>query len=86
MYLNIIPQSYKILCNKKIKGVDFSRWSYLQCFGIMFVLCVGKNKNEIAMKKNVLNSLNLSKIIILIDRDDGKKKQIMATPSSMAFV
>ena len=27
-----------------------------------------------------------SKIIILIDRDDGKKKQIMATPSSMAFI
>lgn len=38
------------------------------------------------MKKNVLNSLNLSKIIILIDRDDGKTKQIMATPSSMAFI
>lgn len=38
------------------------------------------------MNYDVLNSLNLSKILMLIDRDDGKKKQIMATPSSMAII
>lgn len=38
------------------------------------------------MKQNILQALNLSKILTLIDRDDGQKKQTMEKTSSMAFV
>ena len=38
------------------------------------------------MKTADFYQVKSSKIIILIDRDDGTKKQIMATPSSMAFI
>ena len=38
------------------------------------------------MNYDVLNSLNLSKILMLIDRDDGKKKQTLEKAPSVAFV
>lgn len=38
------------------------------------------------MKTINFNQATSSKMLILIDRDDGTKKQIMATPSAMAFV
>lgn len=38
------------------------------------------------MKTNILKSNNPSKMFNLIDRDDGKKKQTLATTPSMAPV
>lgn len=38
------------------------------------------------MKMKVFNQSHLSKILILIDRDDGKKKQVMEKTPSMASI